>query len=310
MTVPLRAALADYLQMRRSLGYRLERPEKLLNQFLDHLEATGTATLTSDAALAWACLPVGGDVNWWAHRLSVVRVFAKYVRTLDPMTEVPATDLLPWRCHRAVPYLYSPANIIALLDAAQALSTPLRRATLSTLIGLLSVTGMRVGEAIALDRGDVDLRHGRLVIQHGKFGKSRELVLHESTVDALRRYLGQRDRLLPAPSSTALLISIAGTRLRYCNVHWTFQRLVRIAGLTPRSAACRPRIHDLRHSFAVNAMLDAYAAGQDGQARLTLLSSYLGHVDPANTYWYLSASPELLAMAAHRLQGRTGASQP
>jgi len=310
MTVPLRAALADYLQMRRALGYRLERPEKLLNQFLDHLEAAGTTTLTSDAALEWACLPAGGDLNWWAHRLSVVRVFAKYVRTLDPTTEVPAPDLLPWRCRRAVPYLYSPADITALLDAAETLSTPLRRATLSTLIGLLSVTGMRVGEAIALDRGDIDLRHGRVVIRHGKFAKSRELVVHESTVEALRRYLRQRDRLLPAPSSPALLISIAGTRLRYCNVHWTFHRLVRLAGLTPRSAACRPRIHDLRHSFAVTAMLDAYAAGQDGQARLSLLSTYLGHVDPANTYWYLSASPELLAIAAHRLQVRTEARLP
>jgi integrase len=305
MTVPLRAALDDYLQMRRALGYRLERAEKLLGQFVDHLDATGTTRLTSNAALTWACLPAGGDVNWWAHRLSVVRVFAKYVHTIDPASEVPAADLLPWRCRRAVPYLYSPADIAALLDAAQTLSTPLRRATLATLIGLLSVTGMRVGEAIALDRADLDLRHGRLVVQHGKFAKSRELVLHESTVNALRRYLRQRDRLLLAPASPALLISTAGTRLRYCNVHWTFKRLVRVAGLAPRSAACRPRIHDLRHSFVVDAMLDAYAAGQDGQARLSLLSTYLGHVDPANTYWYLSASPELLAIAAQRLQHRT-----
>lgn len=305
MTTPLRAALADYLQMRRALGYRLERAEKLLDQFLDHLDATGATALTADAALAWACLPSGGDVNWWAHRLSVVRVFAKYVHTIDPTSEVPASDVLPWQCRRAVPYLYSPADIAALLDAAQTLPTPLRRATLATLIGLLSVTGMRVGEAIALDRADLDLRHGRLVIRHGKFAKSRELVLHHSTVDALRRYLRQRDRLLPAPGSPALLVSLAGTRLRYCNVHWTFQRLVHLAGLTPRSAACRPRIHDLRHSFVVDAMLDAYAHGEDGQARLSLLSTYLGHVDPANTYWYLSASPELLAIAAQRLQNQT-----
>jgi integrase len=310
MTVPLRTALADYLQMRRALGYRLERAEKLLNQFLDYLDATSTSTLTSDAALAWACLPARADVNWWAHRLSVIRVFAKYVHTLDPTSEVPAPDLLPWRSRRAVPYLYSPADIAALLDAVQTLSTPLRRATLGTLIGLLSVTGMRVGEAIGLDRGDVDLRHGRLVIRHGKFAKSRELVLHKSTIDALRDYLRRRDRLLPAPPSPALLISIAGTHLRYCNVHWTFQRLVHIAGLAPRSAPCRPRLHDLRHSFAVNAMLDAYAHGEDGQARLSLLSTYLGHVDPANTYWYLSASPELLAIAARRLQNQTESSQP
>ena len=136
---------------------------------------------------------------------------------------------------------------------------------------------------------------------HGKFGKSRELVLHSSTVAALRSYLVERDRLHPAAASPAMFISTAGTRLLYCNVHWTFHRLVGQAGLVPRSASCRPRIHDLRHSFAVQAMLDAYAAGQDGQVRLTLISTYLGHVDPAATYWYLSASPELLALAAQRL---------
>jgi integrase/recombinase XerD len=236
-------------------------------------------------------------------------VFAKYVHTLDPTSEVPAPDLLPWRSRRAVPYLYSSADIAALLDAVETLSTPLRRATLATLIGLLSVTGMRVGEAIALDRGDLDPRHGRLIIRHGKFAKSRELVLHDSTVDALGDYLQRRNQLLSVPPSSALLISLAGTRLRYSNVHWTFQRLVRIAGLTPRSAACRPRIHDLRHSFAVNTMLDAYARGEDGQARLSLLSTYLGHVDPVNTYWYLSASPELMASAARRLQNQTEPSQ-
>lgn len=301
MATPLRDALGDYLAMRRALGYRLARPEKLLTQFLDHLEQTNTVTITVDAALAWACLPAG-DVNWWAYRLSVVRGFASYLHTLDPTVQVPATDLLPWKARRAIPYLYSPADIAALLAAAESLSTPLRRATIGTLIGLLAVTGIRVGEALALDRDDLDTEHGLLVVRHGKFDKSRELVLHPSTVAALRRYLRERDRLHPAPASPALLISTAGTRLLYCNVHWTFHRLVQRAGLAPRSAACRPRIHDLRHSFAVATMLDAYAHGQDGQHRLTLLSTYLGHVDPAGTYWYLSASPELLAIAAQRLE--------
>jgi integrase len=308
VTAALRDSLGDYLRMRRALGYRLVRPEKLLNQFLDHLDAAGVATVTSEAALAWSCLPAGGDVNWWAYRLSVVRGFATYLHTVDPAVEIPATDLLPWRPRRASPYLYSAADVAALLTAAETLSTPLRRATIATLIGLLTVTGMRVGEVIALDRDDFDPLHGLLVVRHGKFGKSRELVLHDSTVAALRGYLRQRDRLHPAPSSPALLISSAGTRLRYCNVHWTFHRLVQHAGLMPRSASCRPRIHDLRHSFAVSAMLDAYAAGHDGQVRLTLLSTYLGHVDPAGTYWYLSASPELLALAGQRLEQSQAAS--
>jgi len=302
VTGPLRQALGDYLTMRRALGYRLARPEKLLNQFLDHLADVGADTVTVLAALEWACLPAGGDMNWWAYRLSVVRGFATYLHTLDPSVEVPATDLLPWRARRACPYLYSEGDIAALIAAASSLSTPLRRATLATLIGLLTVTGMRVGEAIALDRDDLDTRGGLLVVRHGKFNKSRELVLHPSTIDALRGYLRRRDQLHPSPASPALFISSAGTRLLYCNVHWTFHRLVQLAGLTPRSAACRPRIHDLRHSFAVASMLDAYAAGEDGQARLTLISTYLGHVDPAGTYWYLSASPELLGLAAQRLE--------
>jgi integrase len=305
MAASLRDALGDYLAMRRALGYRLLRPEKLLTQFLNYLEQTDTVTITLDAALRWACLPAAGDMNWWAYRLSVVRGFAAYLHTLDPSVEIPATDLLPWRARRAIPYLYSPADIAALLTAAESLSTPLRRATIGTLIALLAVTGIRVGEALAADRDDLDAEHGLLVVRHGKFGKSRELVLHPSTVAALRDYLRERDRLHPAPASPALLISTAGTRLLYCNVHWTFHRLVQRAGLAPRSAACRPRIHDLRHSFAVTAMLDAYAHGRNPQHRLTLLSTYLGHVDPAGTYWYLSASPELLAIAAQRLETTT-----
>jgi integrase len=181
------------------------------------------------------------------------------------------------------------------------LGTPLRRATFATLIGLLAVTGIRVGEAIGLDRGDVDLRAGLLLVRHGKFDKARELALHPTTIDALRRYQRLRDRNVPDTATPALLVSAAGTRLLYCNVHHTFRRLVGLAGLVPRSASCRPRIHDLRHSFTVRAMLDAYAAGQDGQLRLTLLSTWLGHVHPGSTYWYLSASPELMAVAGQRL---------
>lgn len=306
VTGPLREQLADYLALRRALGYRLARPEKLLNQFLDHLERTGQSTVTVAAALDWARLPVNGDSNWWAYRLSTVRAFATYLHALDPVHEVPAPDLLPQRPLRASPYLYCDAEV-ALIAATSILRTPLRRATFATLIGLLAVTGIRVGEAIALDRGDVDLPDddratGRLLVRHGKFGKTRELALHPSTVQAVRDYQRVRDQLAPPTGTSALLVSTAGSRLIYCNVHNAFHRLVRIAGLTPRSATCRPRIHDLRHSFAVRAMLDAYAAGQDGQIRLTLLSTWLGHVHPASTYWYLSASPELMAAAGTRLE--------
>lgn len=299
-------ALTEYLSLRRSLGYKLDRTEKLLRQFIAYLEAEGTQVVTIENALAWACLPENGDSSWWTHRLSAVRGFATYLHSLDATTEVPPSDLLPWRPHRASPYLYSDEDIAALIRAASMLRWPLRVATYQTLIGLLATTGMRVGEAIGLNQDDLDVDRGLLVIRLAKFNKTRELPLHPTTLAALRHYLVHRERHQPPARTAALFISPAGTRLLYCNVQWTFQRLVRQAGLEPRAASCRPRIHDLRHSFAVRTLLDAYREGYDAQQRLTLLSTYLGHVNPAATYWYLSAAPELLALAADRLDQRRG----
>lgn len=300
---PLREVLADYLTIRRALGYKLVRAGKLLDQFLTYLEGIGAKTVTTEDAIAWARLPAGGDVNWWAYRLSVVRCFATYLHALDPRAEVPAPDLLPVRPQRATPYLYSDDEISSLMEACRGLRYPLRAATYRTLIGLVAVTGLRVGEAIRLDREDIDFGQDLLLVREGKFGKSRELPLHPTTVQALRSYLRERDRLHTSQRGTpALFISTAGTRLLYCNVSWTFLKLARCAGLKPRSATCRPRFHDLRHAFAVHTVLDAYRNGDDVQARLPLLSTYLGHVNPASTYWYLSAAPELLAMASGRLE--------
>jgi integrase len=297
---PLRQALAGYLAVRRSLGYQLARPEKLLGQFITYLEEAGAETVTTGLALAWATQP-GGNQSWHALRLQAVRGFASYLHTIDPAAEVPPAGLLPWRPCRATPYLYSGADIAALIAAAASLRFPLRVATYQTLIGLLAVTGMRIGEAIRLDRTDLDLDGGVLTVRYSKFGKSRLLPLHPTTADALHNYLRLRDRLHSRASTAALFISLAGTRLDYRNVHATWKLLAARAGLKARSPSCRPRIHDLRHSFAVRSLLDAYAAGQDGQARLTLLATYLGHVNPAATYWYLSAAPELLALAGQRL---------
>lgn len=303
---PLRDALVDYLTIRRALGYRLERAEKLLGQFLDYLDEHRLERVTVERALDWARLPAGGDVSWWAQRLSVVRGFAGYLHNLDPAHEVPPAELLPRRSRRATPYLYSDEEILALIDAAAGLRFPLRAATYQTLIGLLAVTGMRVGEAIRLDRADLDLDHGVLTVRDSKFGKSRELPLHGSTVRALDAYLQRRDRRRAAAATEAVFVSSVGSRLLYCNVDWTFLRLVERAGLRPRSASCRPRLHDLRHSFAVRTVLDWYRADIEVQARLPLLSTYLGHVDPEATYWYLSAAPELLTLAGERLERALG----
>jgi integrase/recombinase XerD len=304
---PLRQALADYLRIRRALGYKLERAEKLLLQYLKYLDALGAETVTIANAVAWAMLPAAGkDGHWWAFRLSAVRGFARYLHALDDTHEVPPADVLPNRVHRAIPYLYSQGEILALMAATSALRFPLRQATYRTLIGLLAVTGMRVGEAIRLDRSDLDLHHTVLTVRGTKFGKSRELPVHASTVEALRAYLRLRDHLCPEPVTDAVLISPAGTRLLYCNVHSTFRELRRRTGLAARSAACRPRIHDVRHTFAVRTLLVWYRAGVEVQPRLPLLSTYLGHVHPKDTYWYLTAAPELLQLAADRLQHSEG----
>jgi integrase/recombinase XerD len=296
----LRASLAEYLAVRRALGYRLDTAERLLSQFIDYLEARGEQRVTIEHALAWATMP-GGQACWHAHRLQTVRRFARYLHAADPEVQVPPAGLLPGRSRRATPYLYTDAEIAALIAAADMLGTAHRTATFQTLIGLLMVTGMRIGEAIALDRDDLDRRHGVLTVT-GKYGKTRELPLLPSAVDALRRYLGRRDRPPSPPGERPLLVSEAGTRLNVSNVQHAFGRLRARAGITPRSAACRPRLHDARHSFAVRTLLDAYRTGVDIGGRLALLSTYLGHVEPTMTYWYLDAAPELMGLAAERLE--------
>lgn len=297
----LQSALADYLQLRRQLGFTLDRPARWLASFADYAEAHGPGYVTTELALAWAAQPPGADRSWHAARLSAVRLFARYLQARDPRTEVPAAGLLPGGSRRAEPYLYSAAEITALMTAAGAIGAPLRAATYQTLIGLLAVTGMRVGEAISLDCCNADLDAGVITVRQGKFGKSRQLPLHPSAVTALDAYARIRDEAFSRPGTPAFFVSLAGTRLIYKNVHRTYHRLVLAAGLRPRSARCRPRIHDLRHSFAVATLIGWYRDGGDVAARLPLLSTYLGHADPDDTYWYLEAAPELLTLAAARL---------
>jgi integrase len=303
---PLRQVLADYLAVRRALGYNLERAAKLLDQYLAYVESRHEEHLRLETMLAWATLPTDADRYWAAYRLSIVRRFAVHVHAIDPTTEVPSADVLPWRHARATPYLYTDPELNALSAAAGTLRTPHRIATFRTLLGLLAVTGMRVGEALALDRRDIDASDLVLTIRLTKFGKSREVPVDPSTVEALQAYLRRRDRPRASARTSAVLVSTAGTRLLYTNVQWTFHRLVRCAGLVARSTACRPRLHDLRHRFAVRTLLDAYEKGKDPEVQLARLSTYLGHVDPKATYWYLSAAPELLHVAGDRLDRSLG----
>jgi integrase len=243
----LRDAAEDYLRMRHALGYKLKISGWQLNGFISYLEDIDADTVTVENAVAWATLPAGADPAYWAGRLSVVRQFARHLQTLDPACEVPPARLLPYRPRRAIPYLYEPQEITALIDAAGQLQPPLLAANYRTLIALLSVTGLRLGEAIRLDRADLDDRHQLLRVLDSKFGKSREVVLHATTMRALDAYGRLRDQRFPQPRCKAFLVSLRGTRLRSNCIHHMFARLVRTAGLKPRSPGCRPRLHDLRH---------------------------------------------------------------
>ncbi len=302
----LRQAVDDYLAIRRSLGFKLRDHGPLLADFVDTLDQARAATVTTQLTLAWATKPGGVRPSRWKQRLSVARGFAGYLNALDPSAEVPAADLLPYRRERPTPYLYSQADIAALLAAAGTLRPSQRAATYQTLFGLLAVTGMRVGEAIGLDRDDVDLEIALVTIRQTKFNKSRQLPLHPSTVTALCGYASQRDQLCNRPKAPSFFVSTVGTRLIDTLVRSVFARLVGRVGLEPRSGSGRPRVHDLRHSFAVATLLDWYRDGVDVAARMPLLSAYLGHTSPASTYWYLQAAPELLGLAAQRLEHREG----
>jgi len=300
----LRQALADYLIMRRALGYKLDKAERLLGQFVAFAEDRGETHVRTETALAWATLPSGADAIWTSRRLAEVRLFARHLRTLDGVSEVPPDDLLPARGRRATPYLYTPQEVTDLMRATAILRGLHVQVTYRTLIGLLAATGMRIGEAIGLDRDDFDAGSGMVTIRHGKFDKARALPLHPSTVAALDDYLRRDDR--PRKGNTpTLLISSTGKRLRYGTVQPIFHKLLQHCGIAPRSTTCRPRIHDLRHSFAVSTIVDDYRSGVPG-SRLAILSTYLGHADPGSTYWYLSAAPELLGLAGERLERHLG----
>lgn len=302
----LREELAGYLATRRALGFRLDRAEKLISQFLDFLEERQAVTVTIGLAVTWATAPAGAAPWWHALRLSAVRPFASWLHARDGAHEVPPAGLIPGGSRRAVPYLYSADEVSALVRAASRRPHPVSALTYPALIALLAATGARIGELLSLEDSDLDADRGILTIREGKFGKTRLLPVHPTTTAALQDYQRERDHLVPVRPGGILLCSTAGTRLDYSKVCKTFHLITAQAGITARSAACRPRIHDLRHSYAVSRLLEWYRRGDDVQAMLPRLSTYLGHSDPRHTYYYLDAAPELLALAGQRLEAHLG----
>jgi integrase len=292
----LAEALADYLAVRRAMGYQLTEDGRQLARFVAHLEAKGINTLTVAGALEWASATPRGGMGY--RRLRAIRGFARYLQALEPAHEVPPTGLLPVRTARPVPHLYSEADVTALMQAARALPAPLWGPAMETIIGLLWATGLRVGEALRLNVDDLDAERGVLTVWLSKFNKSRLVPVAPSTVAALDRYRHQ----LPAGLATpALFIGPDHQRATYSRFNRSFVGLVDATEITA-GAGRRPRAHDLRHSFAVRTLIGWYGDGADVAALLPRLSTYLGHVEPASTYWSLSAAPELMTLAALRLE--------
>lgn len=307
-------ALRDYLALRRSLGYKMGDAGRLLPRFVSFLEERQAPHITARLAVEWA---QQGDVQRaeWARRLCFARGFARYRSAVDALTEIPPVRLLPYRSTRAKPYLYSEDEVRRLLEAALRLpttwpSTPLRPLVFHCLFGLLSVTGLRISEALELKVEDVDLEQAVLTIRAAKLGRIRLVPIHASTCAVLANYLRQREQFLReyGRSSDYVLVSNRGTRLDIGRVHRAFYALSRQTGLRAAGASKGPRLHDFRHRMAVLTLTRWYASGDDPERRMPVLSTYLGHIYVAGTYWYLSGEPALLAQALERQERRWGAS--
>jgi integrase len=300
----LRFTLERYVSMRRGLGYNYRDQARRLRDFVSFMERRKATTITTKLALAWATLPSDRGAPA-ARRLIDVRGFARHVASIDPKTEVPPTGIFPqWK--RPKPYVYSDGEIDALLSAALALPPMegLRRWTYHHLFGLIAVTGMRLSEAIGLHRGDVDLKEGVLTVRQAKFGKSRLLPLHPTTRAALHSYAERRDRHLGPGCGPIFFVAERGGRLRKQSIYPVFWRLSREIGLRRPGDSTGPRVHDLRHSFAIRSLLGCYREGTNVEKSLPVLSTYLGHTHVQDTYWYLSACPDLMQEAVRRLDRR------
>jgi integrase/recombinase XerD len=302
----LNTALNEYLAIRRALGFELREVASCLRNYVAFLEAEGASCITTEWALRWATRPVHAQPSTWAWRLGMVRRFATWYKTVDPRTEIPPAGLLPHRYQRKRPHIYTEQEIGKILRQASRLESPkgLRAHTYATLIGLLVVSGMRVNEAVNLDRQDVDLVRGILTIRRTKFGKSRHVPVHPTTVAALQQYARRRDRIVPIPTA-GFFVSERGARITDCMARYTFAKLSQQLGIRSRAKGHGrgPRLHDMRHRFAARTLIHWYRAGLDVERELPKLATYLGHVHINETYWYLEAVPELLQLATDRIAG-------
>lgn len=306
----LREAVHDYIDMRRSLGFKLDRDRKALLAFAAFMERRQAPFITVELALEWAQQPVHVQPSWWAKRLSCVRVFARHRKAADPRTQIPSPALLPFQPKRARPYLYSDEEIRKLLQAALDMPYSCERCALQPwlyhcLFGLLAVSGLRVGEACGLELRDVDLDAAVLTVRGAKFGRDRLVPLHGTTCEVLADYIARRERhWQDRPVSNFLFVSSRGNRLGQSDITRTFHKLSRRIGLRGTIDSHGPRLHDMRHRFATTALVNWYRRDQDPVRLLPILATWLGHVKVQDTHYYLEASPELMREAVRRLESR------
>jgi integrase len=295
----------DYLATRRDLGFDVERHQWLLwnfARFTDRIRYHGPITV--ELALRWAMSSCPGQPVRAERRLSAVRQFARHLSSLEPATEIPPVGLLGHATGRCQPHIYSDAEISALLRECRHLQPRegLRPITYVAFFSLLLSTGLRLSEACRLHRRDVDLHEGLLTVRKGKFGKSRLVPLHPTAVQALTRYAAQRDTFRSARRSEFFFSTDRASVLSRAAVETTFSGVRARLEWTAHGRAGRPRIHDMRHTFVVRRLLRWYEEGADVNRKILALATYLGHAKVTDTYWYLSAVPELMAVTARRFE--------
>ena len=301
--------LERYLSIRRSLGYDLSTTERVLRRFVGYAERENAERISTELFLRWQQAFGNANQQTWARRLGMVRLFAQWLQCMDAKHEIPPEGLIPGRYRRTRPYIYSDDDVRRIVTAAAGLLSlnGIRPLTMSTLFGLIAVTGLRISEALSLDVADVDLDAGVVTLRRGKLGKTRLLPVSDSTADHLRAYAIERDRLLGARPK-AFFVSDHGARVTDCGARYSFATVCQSIGLRSAQKFNRhgrgPRIHDLRHTFAVRTLLNWYRTGKDPATEMIKLTTYMGHVKPAHTYWYIEAVPELLDLAARRVEKR------
>jgi integrase/recombinase XerD len=296
-----RIILKDYFAMRRKLGFKLRKHEETLRSFMNFFEKQQDSYLTTGLALKWARIPKNTDPAWWTERLSMLRGFAAYWKTIDPRTEVPSLHILLPQYKRPMPHIYSDQQIVQVLASTQKLPTEDTN-TYWTLFGLLLATGMRIGEALALDNKDVDLKQGVITVHNTKLNKSRILPLHKTVPPVLKQYVRQRDKRFPIRENESFFTIVDGRRPSHAVTLKRFKQVLFDVRILKPPKTKGPRLHDLRHTFAVRALTGFYKNGQNIDGKIHALSTYLGHKDIRCTYWYLTAVPELMGQVLSRLE--------